>query len=89
MSQFRRPSRLSGERHYYLVQLQVRVSTLLPQLGESCLQTAVAFIDHMDAASITINPEEFEVKYKSREREWEERGGQVTIVSESVSDPRA
>uniref|UniRef100_A0A7S0HH57 VPS9 domain-containing protein n=1 Tax=Hanusia phi TaxID=3032 RepID=A0A7S0HH57_9CRYP len=72
MSQFRRPSRLSGERHYYLVQLQ----------------TAVAFIDHMDAASITINPEEFEVKYKSREREWEETGGQVTIVSESASDPR-
>jgi hypothetical protein len=33
-------SRLSGERHYYLVQLQ----------------TAVAFIDHMDAASLTMDP---------------------------------
>ena len=38
---FRSPHRLSGERHYYLVQLQ----------------TAAAFIENLDPAALTIEPQ--------------------------------
>eukprot|EP00293_Proteomonas_sulcata_P009259 CAMPEP_0184314058 /NCGR_PEP_ID=MMETSP1049-20130417/70747_1 /TAXON_ID=77928 /ORGANISM="Proteomonas sulcata, Strain CCMP704" /LENGTH=218 /DNA_ID=CAMNT_0026631773 /DNA_START=144 /DNA_END=797 /DNA_ORIENTATION=- len=55
MALFRRPSRLGGERHYYLVQLQ----------------TAVAFIEHMDGASLTIDPEEFDTSLTLKFQAWE------------------
>eukprot|EP00287_Rhodomonas_sp_CCMP768_P003025 CAMPEP_0196738342 /NCGR_PEP_ID=MMETSP1091-20130531/15759_1 /TAXON_ID=302021 /ORGANISM="Rhodomonas sp., Strain CCMP768" /LENGTH=534 /DNA_ID=CAMNT_0042082305 /DNA_START=186 /DNA_END=1787 /DNA_ORIENTATION=+ len=56
---FRRPSQLAGERHYYLVQLQ----------------TAVAFIEHMDGAAVSMDLEEFDEKLREREQLWESRGG--------------
>jgi hydroxypyruvate isomerase len=66
MSLFRRPSRLSGERHYYLVQLQ----------------TAVAFIDHMDAQSLTIDPDVFHAKYAEAEAAYKARAHKAAETSE-------
>jgi hypothetical protein len=35
-------------------------------------QTAVTFIQHMDASSLTIDKAEFEQQLRAREREWDE-----------------
>mmetsp|Transcript_22578 Transcript_22578/g.55671 ORF Transcript_22578/g.55671 Transcript_22578/m.55671 type:complete len:514 (+) Transcript_22578:83-1624(+) len=59
ISLFRRPSRLSGERHYYLVQFQ----------------TAVTFIDNLDHRSLTIDGDEFASSYSKREELWQSREG--------------
>jgi len=51
VSLFRFPKRFGGERQYYLVQLQ----------------TAVAFIDNLDAASLSMDPDDFAAELKRRE----------------------
>lgn len=55
VSLFRRPPRLGGERHYYLVQLQ----------------TAVTFIQHLDHRSVTIDETEYKTSFAKREAMWE------------------
>jgi len=59
---FRRASRLNGERHYYLVQAQ----------------TAVTFLHHADATSLTIDRGDFEREMKLAEEAWDAGGGDGT-----------
>jgi hypothetical protein len=57
VSLFRFPKRFGGERQYYLVQLQ----------------TAVAFIDNLDAASLSMEAADFDAMLRQREAIWEAR----------------
>eukprot|EP00286_Rhodomonas_abbreviata_P022398 CAMPEP_0181298006 /NCGR_PEP_ID=MMETSP1101-20121128/5553_1 /TAXON_ID=46948 /ORGANISM="Rhodomonas abbreviata, Strain Caron Lab Isolate" /LENGTH=515 /DNA_ID=CAMNT_0023403001 /DNA_START=258 /DNA_END=1801 /DNA_ORIENTATION=+ len=59
ISLFRNPKQFGGERQYYLVQLQ----------------TALAFISHMDGKSLSMEEEEFDRRLKEREGLWEVKYG--------------
>lgn len=59
ISLFRNPKTFGGERQYYLVQLQ----------------TALAFIAHMDGKSLTMDEAEFDLRLKEREEQWDAKHG--------------
>jgi hypothetical protein len=71
VSLFRRPPRLGGERHYYLVQLQ----------------TAVTFIQHLDHRSVTIDETEYKTSFANREAMWEAlKQTTSSLAGEGVGD---
>eukprot|EP00961_Rhodomonas_salina_P093875 1262874-Rhodomonas_salina.3 len=70
IASFRRPAQLCGERHYYLVQLQ----------------TAVAFLEHMDGAAVSMEVDEFEQQLQEREQLWESRAQGRGAEQEGAED---
>ena len=49
-------------------------------------QTAVTFIQHMDASSLTIDKNEFDQQLRTREREWDE-GKATEIPIDTLASP--